>query len=72
MQMQSMKARLAAYLVTANKTRDDVSKELGISRRSLQKKIDGETEFKFSEAIELSRMFGCSLNDLAADYKSSK
>lgn len=72
MKNKSMKARLAAYLVDSGETRDDVSQKLGISRRSLQKKLEGETELKFSEAIALSRMFGCTVSDLAADYSMRK
>lgn len=72
MQERSIKARCAAYLVDSNKTRDDVAKNLGISRRALQQKLDGDVEFKFSEAISLSRLFGCSVDDLAKSYLASK
>lgn len=62
--MDSIKERVGAYLEREGATKKGLAAQLGISTVTLNLKMDGKTEFTFSEAIRLSEILGCTVNDL--------
>jgi len=62
--MDSIKERVGAYLEREGKTKRWLADELGMTTVSLYSKLNGDTEFTFSQAIRLSEILGCTVNDL--------
>lgn len=62
--MDSIKERVGAYLEREGKTKKWLADELGVTTVTLYSKLNGETEFTFSQAIRLSEVLGCTVNDL--------
>ncbi len=62
--MDSIKERVGAYLEREGKTKRWLADELGMTTVSLYSKLNGDTEFTFSQAIRLSEVLGCTVNDL--------
>ena len=62
--MDSIKERVGAYLEREGATKKGIAAQLGMSTVALNSKLKGETEFSFSEAIQLSEILGCTVNDL--------
>ena len=62
--MDSIKERVGAYLERERVTKKELASKLGMSTVTLNSKLDGDTEFTFSQAIRLSRILGCTVNDL--------
>lgn len=56
--------RVTAYVDRTGETRESLAKRLGMSRGSLYEKLSDNREFTLSEAYELSKILGCSVNDL--------
>lgn len=54
----SLKELIACYCARTGDTRQNIAKQLGISPRSLYAKLNGEVEFKLSEAERLSQILG--------------
>jgi len=51
-------------LLLGGMSRDIIAKELGMSRRTLTNRINGTAKWEFEEVLRLSRLVGCSLDDL--------
>lgn len=64
--MDSIKERVGAYLAREGQTKQWLAERLGMSTVTLSSKLNGETEFTFSQAIHLSEILGCTVNDLRA------
>jgi plasmid maintenance system antidote protein VapI len=62
--MDSIKERVGAYLEREGRTKKWLADELGMTTVSLYSKLNGDTEFTFSQAIRLSEVLGCTVNDL--------
>lgn len=62
--MDSIKERVGAYLEREGKTKIWLASKLGMTTVSLNSKLNGDTEFTFSQAIRLSEVLGCTVNDL--------
>jgi len=62
--MDSIKERVGAYLAREGKTKKWLADELDMTTVTLSSKMNGETEFSFSQAIRLSEILGCTVNDL--------
>ena len=62
--MDSIKERVGAYLEREGRTKRWLADELGMTTVSLYSKLNGDTEFTFSQAIRLSEVLGCTVNDL--------
>lgn len=52
-------------LVVDGMTRDEIAKELGISRPTLARKLRGKSGWKWAEVVKVSEMTGCTLDELA-------
>lgn len=62
--MDSIKERVGAYLEREGKTKKWLADELDMTTVTLSSKLSGETEFSFSQAIRLSEILGCTVNEL--------
>lgn len=62
--MDSIKERVGAYLEREGKTKKWLADELGVTSVTLNSKLNGETEFSFSQAIRLSEVLGCTVSEL--------
>lgn len=69
--MNLLKDRVAVYCNHSGDTREGIARKLGISTTSLRSKLNGETEFKLSEAEQLARILGCSVGDLKSEFTCS-
>lgn len=61
--MDKLKNIVERFLEDTGMTRTKLASEVGCSRVSLWKKLNGVTEFTFSQAIKLAEIVGCSLDD---------
>lgn len=62
--MDSIRERVGAYLEREGRTKKWLADELGMSTVTLNSKLNGETEFSFSQAIRLSDVLGCTVSEL--------
>ena len=62
--MDSIKERIGAYLEREGKTKQELAAELGMSTVTLSSKMNGKTDFTFTQAIKLSEILGCTVSDL--------
>lgn len=60
----NLQEKVGQYVEANGTTMSSVADALGISRSSLFNKLRGSNEFSLSEAFNLSRMLGLSLDDL--------
>lgn len=60
----NLQESVGRYVETNNTTMGAVADMLGISRSSLFNKLRGSNEFSLSEAFNLSRVLGISLDEL--------
>lgn len=63
-EQMSLQEMVGKYAEKHCMTKDAIADKLGISRSSFFNKMRGSYEFSLSEAFELSRMLGISLDDL--------
>lgn len=64
MNQKATQARVAAYCAVTGTTKDELARDLGMTRQTLHSKLTGETEFKLSEAVQLSKILGCDVDEL--------
>jgi DNA-binding XRE family transcriptional regulator len=57
--------KLGAWLLQAGNTREKLAAEIGITRPTLNGRLDGNSKWTWEEVIEVARITGCSLNELA-------
>lgn len=57
--------KLGAWLLESGNTRDKLAAEIGISRPTLNGRLDGKSKWQWDEVIEVARITGCTLNELA-------
>jgi len=62
--MDSIKERVGAYLEREGKTKQELASELGMTTVTLGSKLNGRTDFTFSQAIRLSEILGCTVGEL--------
>lgn len=59
-----IRKRLGSFLEDTGTTKEKLASDLGMSRSALYSKLHGETEFSLAEAYKLSRILGCTVEDL--------
>lgn len=57
--------KIGAWLLSADHSRRMLAEELRISRPSLNKKLAGTSKWTWEEVVLLSKVLGCTLNELA-------
>ena len=60
----NLSEKVGEYAEKNGKTRSSIADKLGMSRSSFFNKMKGTYEFRFSEAYELSRLLGVTLEAL--------
>lgn len=53
------------YMDRTGDTLDSVAERLGMGRDSLAERLSGRVEFTLREAFDLSRILGCTVDELA-------
>lgn len=66
--MELLKDRVAIYCAHTGATRESIARRIGMSTTSFWAKLNGKTEFKLSEAEALSKILGCSVDDLRREF----
>lgn len=61
---EAIRERVGAYLERDGETKKMLAHSLDMSTTSLNNKLTGVTEFTVSEAIQLSKILGCTLSEL--------
>ena len=64
--MDSLKELIGAYLARTGKTKQELAKELGMSRSTLRSKLNGQTEFTLSEGYALKEILNVTADELFA------
>lgn len=57
--------KLGAWLLKSGNTREKLADEIGITRPTLNGRLDGKSKWQWDEVIQVARITGCSLNELA-------
>ena len=57
--------KIGAWLLEDGNTRDILAEKLGMSRPSLNSRIQGSSKWYFEEVVRLSKLVGCSVSELA-------
>lgn len=57
--------KLGAWLLKSGNTKDKLAAELGISRPTLNGRLDGKSKWQWDEVVEVARLTCCSLDELA-------
>lgn len=57
--------KLGAWLLVSGNTREKLADEIGITRPTLNGRLDGKSKWTWEEVIEIARITKCSLNELA-------
>jgi len=65
MTTQKINEVLGAWLLVKGHTRDQLAKELGMTRPTLQNRINGTAKWEWEEVVKISQLTECSLNELA-------
>lgn len=60
----NLSEKVEEYAKKTGQTRDSMADQLGMSRSSFFNKLKGDYEFTLSEAFNLSRMLGVTLDEL--------
>ena len=68
MTTQRINEKVGALLLNGM-TRDQLAQELGMTRRTLTNRINGQAKWEWEEVIRLSRLADCTLEELV-DVKS--
>jgi DNA-binding XRE family transcriptional regulator len=63
--------RVGAYCARTGTSREDLANKLGVTRQTLKAKLDGEVEFKLSEAMNLAKILDCTVEDFRQPVFSS-
>lgn len=62
---QRINEKLGAWLIVNNESRENLAQRIGISKPTLNKRISGESEWKWQEVIAISQLTGTPLDELA-------
>jgi len=68
MVLELLKDRVAIHCLHTGDTRESIARQLGMSVVTLRSKLNGETEFKLSEAEALASILGCSVDELKKEF----
>lgn len=66
--LELLKDRVAIHCLRTGDTRENIARKLGMSAVTLRSKLNGETEFRLSEAEDLAKILGCSVDELKKEF----
>lgn len=62
--VSNIKEWLTAYKAKTGKTNEDIAQAICMTRRSLEARLSGASEFNLSEAVALAKLVGVPLSTL--------
>ena len=62
---QSIQNKVGAWLLVRGRTKQELASELGFTVQTLNNRLDGSREWSWKEIIQLARILGCSIEELA-------
>lgn len=62
---QIIREKLGAWLLDEDKTRGHLANEIGITRQTLNERLNGRSEWKWQEVLQISRITNTPLDVLA-------
>lgn len=62
---QRINEKLGAWLLQNGNTREVLAQEIGITRPTLATRLNGESKWNWEEVVEVARITGCTLDELA-------
>ncbi|MBQ9002171.1 MAG: helix-turn-helix transcriptional regulator [Eggerthellaceae bacterium] len=66
MTTQKINEKLGAWLIEdKSHTRNKLAEELGMTRPTLQNRLNGTSKWEWEEVVRVSQLTGCTLNELA-------
>jgi DNA-binding XRE family transcriptional regulator len=57
--------KAGAWLLEQGHTRETLAEKIGITRPTLNSRLDGRTKWNWEEVVRLSKLLGCTLDELA-------
>lgn len=57
--------KLGAWLLVNGNTREQLAESIGITRPTLQTRLNGDSEWKWGEVVKVARITGSTLDELA-------
>jgi plasmid maintenance system antidote protein VapI len=63
--MESINEKVGAWLLAPENSREKLADAIGITRPTLNTRLDGSSPWKFVEVIRLAQLLGTTPNDLA-------
>lgn len=66
--MSRVNEKIGAWLLEGH-TRDELAKGIGMSRPTLRSRIEGRSEWKWSEVVKVAEVTGSTLDELAGMRK---
>ena len=63
--VNAINEKIGAWLLKDGNTREQLAKELDMTRPTLNGRIEGKSKWLWNDVVKLSRVVGCSLNELA-------
>ena len=61
---QTMKDKIGAWLLDKNHTTQDLASQLDMSPQTLGNRLDGTFDWSWAEIVKLSKVLGCTPNEL--------
>lgn len=62
---QSIQSKVGAWLLEPGRTKQELAGELGFTVQTLNNRLDGSREWSWKEIIQLARILGCTVEELA-------
>ena len=62
---QVINEKIGAWLLRDGNTKEMLADEIGLTRPTLYKRLSNDSDWKWEEVVQVSRIVGCSLNELA-------
>ncbi len=60
----AMRDRIGGWLLVPGNTRERLAELLGMSHDTLARRMDGSTDWSWTEARKLAEILGCEVSDL--------
>lgn len=61
--------KAGAWLLVSGNTQAKLAEALGITRPTLSGRLSGDSKWTWEEVVKLSRLTGCTLNELVDDQQ---
>ena len=62
---QRINEKVGAWLIENGNTREVLAEKIGITRPTLNSRLNGDSKWHWSEVVKVAEITNCSLNELA-------